>query len=153
MSDKNVYSHTSGILKGIMLDKNEMTVCTVVGMNVRFNLFFQFLTNDDFPLPSSSYLKMMLGGHVSIDLLFHYVYLLNNKPKPGIPENTTVTNLTLKLLTTTDQTLCLLQLLFVHSCLLPKIIQSNRENVRATTHFRTLQYSDHLQDYSISSKM
>ena len=40
MSDKNVYSHTSGILKGIMLDKNEMTVCTVVGMNVRFNLFF-----------------------------------------------------------------------------------------------------------------
>lgn len=57
MSDRKVYCHTSGILKGVKLNTKEITAGTVVVMNVRFNIFL-VLTNDDFPLPSSSYLKL-----------------------------------------------------------------------------------------------
>lgn len=39
MSDRKVYCHTSGILKGVKLNTKEITAGTVVVMNVRFNIF------------------------------------------------------------------------------------------------------------------
>lgn len=43
MSDRKVYCHTSGILKGVTLNTKEITAGTVVVMNVRFNIFFSSL--------------------------------------------------------------------------------------------------------------